>query len=845
MKDKRKRFISGGYGNITIEGVKWSGWSESSSNQYGLWVDAPNCTITKCRWDAFKGYTWLCGDIRSHNLEVSYCDFWNYDVDTSITGLGEALWTRQDRDGTVSTVPQNHHIHHNHFRDATTGGGHSSGFQLVTLYCDEYSTENPAPNEIPNVAASIKNGTIFEHNLFDNCTETLSNKQRGMTTRYNTLIDCGTGIAQRLGDECDVYGNTIYISGNTGIGISVNGQRNNIYNNFIHMEGGIDTVAGGLGIKMQGNGYQDGYYQYDVLDDSVISFNTIMNSQNLGALNFNGYYEDTPSQNVTVTNNILLPRTAGNAAYNSYNGLMDLTGINISNNIYQELLGNCGTVGTSADPEIRLQFDDRYAPIAGSYCLELADATAPAILTDIYGEIRPSPRTVGASGARDTYSINTNPVLNPSDVGTGYLEEKIISVASISAEVSAVTEPTILIVTDGNIDSSITLSGNNYPVTIKAQNSLGVKMNHLLQITYQADNITLDGILFEHVNSGIKGYGEYTTVTRCRFDGTTGGGHTYRWVELKSNEDSIGDLSTYSGRGHEISYCEFDHYLGTSEGYAAKSPFFLFAYLDWNVPMGHSIHHNYFNDFRDNDNGSESISLYTGSQPGSWSSSMVPETFVDGHIKIYNNLWNNCHSDGEIIKSGLKGTEIYDNTVDSCSGVLSQRVGGNCHYHHNIIFGSSTYGKMASAITPNYICEYNIAIDMPSNTEGIKFLYEYDSNDPYVKYEGGYDFIFRNNFFSGGLYGFRAYSEGALAGLVNQSTEFFGTFEGNVFECTGADQILRLDDYVAGNLSNTGNMYYGAPLGAAVGGFTELLSAPIVPDTSHRLTYPADVGVNA
>lgn len=391
--------------DVIVEGFLWNGWTADASNTHGIEFEQSGCKITRCRFDNYKGRRWIETGINCHEMEISYCEFWNMGTDVMNAGgsVAQCILSYCDRDGTVSTVPQNTWIHHNHFKDIPDGNQ-----QSVMVYYNEYSAENPLPNKASNTTGSVHNYSLFEYNLFENVGQCTSFKQSGATQRYNTLINCKSNLVQRHGSSGEVYGNTIITDWADALGISVNAPRHKIYNNFIHFNGISNPYTG---ILFRAQAADD---DYDVLDGTRVGFNTIIGAYDSGALLMAGSEETVPSQDLIISNNILIPRTGGLAAYNGWSAAMDLTNITFQNNIYQVNEGNCGTIGTNANPQLTAQSDGRYSPTTGSYCLAKANTDMDYVTTDIYEQTRPTFRAIGAS---EIATLNNNPVVTTSDVG--------------------------------------------------------------------------------------------------------------------------------------------------------------------------------------------------------------------------------------------------------------------------------------------------------------------------------------------------------------------------------------------------------------------------------------------
>tara|TARA_Y100001970_G_C14239523_1_gene864007 strand:+ start:1603 stop:3729 length:2127 start_codon:yes stop_codon:yes gene_type:complete len=112
-----------------------------------------------------------------------------------------------------------------------------------------------------------------------------------------------------------------------------------------------------------------------------------------------------------------------------------------------------------------------------------------------------------------------------------------------------------------------------------------------------------------------------------------------------------------------------------------------------NLENNHRIHNNYFKNFiRDFDDGSivngyETIRLGTGlmAQEG------------ESNIQVYDNLFEKCNGEIEIISVKCKNVNLSNNTFLSCEGYLTLRNAGECNVENNVFLINNT-GNRAGGI---------------------------------------------------------------------------------------------------------------------------------------------------
>ncbi len=165
---------------------------------------------------------------------------------------------------------QDHHIHHNLFKDYVSGNG-ENGWETIRVGTSHQSQSDSY--------------TIIENNRFENCDgeiETISIKSGRNTIRGNTFIASEGHLTLRHGKYNRVEDNVFLLEGKkNGGGIRIYDEHHVIYNNYIegvdtssNMRGGI-VIHSGINAPGESTTLNDQWTAADV----TISNNTLVDSR--------------------------------------------------------------------------------------------------------------------------------------------------------------------------------------------------------------------------------------------------------------------------------------------------------------------------------------------------------------------------------------------------------------------------------------------------------------------------------------------------------------------------------------------------------------------------------------
>jgi len=316
--------------------------------------------------------------VAGHYAEIALNEFRNKST------LGNMIDVR----GSGSQIAQHVWIHHNYFHDFTSPGG--NGAETIRFGLS---------------GLSLSNGYgLIEHNLFVRCTgenEMISNKSSANTYRYNTMVDSPGGeLTLRHGNECLVYGNYFR---NTG-GMRIFGDRHKIFSNYFEGVTGIN-IGNGDGEVADGAPLTS----HDRPDNCEITFNTLVNN----ARNYfqTGRTNGLGATNTVFANNIL--QGGGEAA--SLSG--PYTGGVWSGNIIWQTVGP-GVMPPETydevDPLLEAKANGLLRPQAGSPAIDTAVGDFTAVVVDMDGQPRQTPKDRGADEISGAPVVGT--FLTPGDL---------------------------------------------------------------------------------------------------------------------------------------------------------------------------------------------------------------------------------------------------------------------------------------------------------------------------------------------------------------------------------------------------------------------------------------------
>ena len=197
----------------------------------------------------------------------------------------------------VEDRPNEHLADHNYFAGRPALG--RNGGETMRIGTSQVSMNNSR--------------TVVEDNYFEHCdgeAEFISNKSCENIYRRNSFVECKGALVMRHGNRCTVEGNWFFGKGKDGTGgIRLIGEDHKVYNNYLDglvgrgFESALPIVNGIPNSKPN---------EYFRVQRAIIAFNTLVNcEQNITfgvGVGFRNRAE--PAMNVTVANNLIVPRSA-------------------------------------------------------------------------------------------------------------------------------------------------------------------------------------------------------------------------------------------------------------------------------------------------------------------------------------------------------------------------------------------------------------------------------------------------------------------------------------------------------------------------------------------------------
>ncbi len=185
---------------------------------------------------------------------------------------------------------EQHHIHHNLFRDIPPGSG--NGYETLQLIT-KGNPFDPPPGDCH---------TVIEHNLFVRCNgepEVISVKSNGNLVRGNTFRACRGSVVFRHGDNNVATQNCFFGDGESGSGgVRLQGTDQVVANNYFY-------ELGMFGIGMMDGTPDDLYVR---VERAQILFNSFLNCGNtmVIGLNHSKHPNGTAPKDCLIAGNILL-----------------------------------------------------------------------------------------------------------------------------------------------------------------------------------------------------------------------------------------------------------------------------------------------------------------------------------------------------------------------------------------------------------------------------------------------------------------------------------------------------------------------------------------------------------
>jgi len=171
-------------------------------------------------------------------------------------------------------------------------------------------------------------------------------------------------------------------------------------------------------------------------------------------------------------------------------------------------------------------------------------------------------------------------------------------------------------------------------------------------LTDGAKYVTIKGFKFTHRSSRAK---------------TAGGSSFCRWTQNIFENTGDGEDLTIAGSDHEVDY-------NTFQNKNAMGRFLAMRGTGKQIAERISIHHNYFNNFKDQGgkNGAETLQFGLSGFSLSTSNSVVEY-----------NLFENCAGENELISVKASGVTLRYNTIRNCPAQFTLRHGNKCVVYGN------------------------------------------------------------------------------------------------------------------------------------------------------------------
>jgi poly(beta-D-mannuronate) lyase len=203
--------IQGRY--VTLLGVNFTKQGSVNMNGVGL-------RLSRCSMSNVGSGQWVTANSGCRKLEIDHCLFEKKENNRNRARGGQLFQIM------VRNKGEEHHIHHNHFRDIPKGKG--NGFETIQLMTSG-NPFNPTGDDC---------GTVIEDNLFERCNgeaEIISVKSNGNIVRRNTFRECRGSLVLRTGHRNQAVAN-IFIGGKeTGSGgIRLQGKDQVVANNYFY-----------------------------------------------------------------------------------------------------------------------------------------------------------------------------------------------------------------------------------------------------------------------------------------------------------------------------------------------------------------------------------------------------------------------------------------------------------------------------------------------------------------------------------------------------------------------------------------------------------------------------------
>ena len=230
--------------------------------QGNITIEGKNCRLSRCTFSDSKATKWVRVLPGSSRIEIDHNLFENKNINRTARScqLMQIIVLNQN---------EQHHIHHNLFRDIPEGNG--NGYETLQLIT-RGNPFDPPPGDCH---------TLIEQNLFIRCNgepEVISVKSNGNLIRGNTFRACRGSLVFRHGDNNVAIQNSFFGDGEPGSGgVRLQGTDQVAANNFFH-------GLGQFGIGMMDGTPDDLYIR---VERANILFNTFINCGNTMVIGIN------------------------------------------------------------------------------------------------------------------------------------------------------------------------------------------------------------------------------------------------------------------------------------------------------------------------------------------------------------------------------------------------------------------------------------------------------------------------------------------------------------------------------------------------------------------------------
>ncbi|WP_020533256.1 polysaccharide lyase 6 family protein [Flexithrix dorotheae] len=231
---------------FSLEGIQFEG-------RGSVEIEGEDCRLTQCHFSDSKANKWVRVLPGSKKIEIDHNTFENKTGNTTTKKGCQMVQV------IVLNQNEQHHIHHNLFKDIPKGM-ESNGYETLQLITKGNPFDPPAGDC----------NSIIEKNLFIRCngeSEIISVKSNGNIIRNNTFRESKGALVLRHGDNNQVTENYFFGEGENGSGgVRFQGSGQVVAHNYFHK-------LGQFGVSMM-DGTPD--YLYVRVENGEVSFNTFI-----------------------------------------------------------------------------------------------------------------------------------------------------------------------------------------------------------------------------------------------------------------------------------------------------------------------------------------------------------------------------------------------------------------------------------------------------------------------------------------------------------------------------------------------------------------------------------------